>query len=398
MKSHLSSISTAVSIASCGVALASCSGEIGADESVASTSSALTIVSNLQVGPSPCSVNALGESEPRLFVGGNFTTATGSSGNAPHQDYVVASEWGDALMDHVANTTPAGRRSELRALSANGSVDRLAVGGVFTGINGTTAANFAVLDMSNGGTYPVVCGLRAANGDIDAVAYNADASVIYLGGHFTSITGPGGMAQTRHHIAAVNASNCQVTSFNPNANGDVLALKADFSTGTVIAGGKFTFIGGRPRHHLAAVDSSGRCGAPFPPVDVVNALEVGDGRLYAALGGFARKVLAFDLTSHAPQWMSAALPNEAVAVEYYNFRVYVGYGLMPGLATTTGGLRRLESSSGAVDTTFPAPTVNGSVRAIMADATSATLAFGGDFTTVNGANHTCLAVSHDFSP
>src|SRR5690606_4463058 len=67
-----------------------------------------------------------------------------------------------------------------------------------------------------------------------------------IGGSFTTV---GNI--TRNRIARVN-SDGSVHTFNPNANGDVLAM--DLIGDTLYVGGEFTSIGGKTRNRIAALD------------------------------------------------------------------------------------------------------------------------------------------------
>ena len=71
-------------------------------------------------------------------------------------------------------------------------------------------------------------------------------STLYLGGNFTSVNG-----QTRNHLAALDLATGQLSSWNPNANGNVVAMTGN--GGTVYVSGGFDHIGGRTRQWLAAL-------------------------------------------------------------------------------------------------------------------------------------------------
>ena len=83
----------------------------------------------------------------------------------------------------------------------------------------------------------------------------------FVGGEFTSVRPPGSPAGTgevtRNYFAAFNASTGDlITTFDPNPNGKVWAMKASPDGSRVYIGGDFTVIGGQVHHHLAAIDTS----------------------------------------------------------------------------------------------------------------------------------------------
>ena len=80
--------------------------------------------------------------------------------------------------------------------------------------------------------------------------------ILYVGGYFTHI---GGAARNR--IAALNASNATVTSWNPNASSLVSTLAISPDGTTIYAGGNFTTIGGVSRAGLAAISTASGTGA-----------------------------------------------------------------------------------------------------------------------------------------
>src|ERR1019366_2266097 len=128
-------------------------------------------------------------------------------------------------------------------------------GGQFASIGGLARNNLAALDTTTG---------RASgwnpdpNGDVNALAISG--STIYAGGTFTSIGG-----QPRNQIAALDANTARATPWAANANPwvacewcaqtfGVTALAIAGST--LYVGGYFTSIGGQPRNHLAALQTT----------------------------------------------------------------------------------------------------------------------------------------------
>jgi hypothetical protein len=93
-------------------------------------------------------------------------------------------------------------------------------------------------------------GLWRPNGSVLAIAY--DKKRIYVGGDFTSMTGPNGEQVSRYRIAALNRkTGALVKSFHPRFNGAVKSLA--LHRGALYVGGYFTKVKGHSRHYLAAL-------------------------------------------------------------------------------------------------------------------------------------------------
>ncbi|HKP99810.1 MAG TPA: hypothetical protein VJ735_05715 [Actinomycetes bacterium] len=88
----------------------------------------------------------------------------------------------------------------------------------------------------------------ATNGDVEALAVSS--SILYAGGHFTSVAG-----STRHHLAALRASGGALQSWAPDANGVFGAFGTAITSSRVAFGGEFTTIGGAA--HQRVVQFSG---------------------------------------------------------------------------------------------------------------------------------------------
>src|SRR5262249_36497437 len=88
--------------------------------------------------------------------------------------------------------------------------------------------------------------------------------VVYVGGDFTSISG-----QPRNHIAALEATTGAATSWDPNADQQVIALALSgrpfHDPTTVYAGGFFNSIGGQPRINIAALDATTGAATSWDP-------------------------------------------------------------------------------------------------------------------------------------
>src|SRR5439155_4152515 len=110
--------------------------------------------------------------------------------------------------------------------------------------------NFAALDVATGEASawnPHARGNGNSPSAVGALAVSGDN--VYAGGRFTSIGG-----RARHNIAALDADTGQPTGWNPGADGEVDALVV--SGGRVFASGEFHNIGGQARTYIAALDTA----------------------------------------------------------------------------------------------------------------------------------------------
>jgi trimeric autotransporter adhesin len=138
------------------------------------------------------------------------------------------------------------------------------------------------------------------NGRVNAVAYLG--STLYLGGSFTAVNG-----QARNRLAACNAGDGSLLSWNPNANNVVRALKVSPASTRVYVGGDFTAVGGAARARIAALSpSSGNAFGWSPYInDSVKAITTSNsgatvyagGDFNSAEGAGRRHLAAFNATS-----------------------------------------------------------------------------------------------------
>lgn len=186
--------------------------------------------------------------------------------------------------------------------------------------------------LFEGGGYPINALERVGN-------------ILYVGGNFTTVNG----AATRKYVAAIDLSTKTLTSWNPNPNGYVYALKAAGSV--VYVGGSYTSIGGQTRSKIAAIDATTGLATSWNALvttgtGYVYTIDVGPSTVYFG-GSFS------NVASGSPTRRNFAAVN-----------------------TTTGAL-----------TTFnPRPDDN--VRTILLDGT--TLYVAGEFTNIAGVNKTGL--------
>lgn len=224
------------------------------------------------------------------------------------------------------------------------SGDTLYIGGFFTTVNGIARSRLAALSLSTGALLswnPTV----SSPGSVLSMKL-ASSGTLYVGGQFTAINGT-----TRNRAAAFDSSG-NLTAWNPNLNGGVLAIETT-SYGVYI-GGTFTTVGGTARQRFAATDASS--GALLTP------------------------------TSNANNSVSAIKQNSAGTL------LYIG-----GQFSTIAGTARANIACVAIGATPTLnswyPTINGAVTTIETSATNVYL--GGGFQSVNGLSTRRSAVALD---
>ena len=213
----------------------------------------------------------------------------------------------------------------------------------------------AVLAALPSGTAGAAVGVSAepaatasANGRVNAAVQVG--GTVYIGGSFTEIRRPDGTTVTRNRLAAINASTGDVTSWNPDANGTVLAL-AKSSDGTrIFAGGDFTSVKGKSRARLA--------------------------KIYADTGGVS-------------SWNPGA-SSTVRALVVKSSSVFAGGTFSTVKGVTVNGLAKISGSSGSVSSDFK-PRPNGGVRSLALAHDGSRLYVGGNFTTIGGSSRRYLA-------
>jgi hypothetical protein len=189
-------------------------------------------------------------------------------------------------------------------------------------------------------------GTPQTNGRVNAVAYLG--GTVYIGGSFTTVNG-----STRNRLAAFNASDGTLLSWNPNANGVVRALTVSPAGTRVYVGGDFSAVGGAARSRVAALSPSS--GAAFGWSPYVND------------------------------------SVKAVTTSNSGATVYVGGDFDSAEGAGRQRLAAFNATSGNLSTTFKPNVSNGTgnfatVLSMDVSADGNTLYFGGDFALVNGSS------------
>jgi hypothetical protein len=350
-------------------------------------------------------VRALAVSGSTIEAGGEFTSADGVPRNglaAIDPTTGAATSW---------NPNPDG---QVLALAASGST--IYVSGFFTEIGGQPRAGLAALDALTGTASPWNPGVpgSAPPGSeyVSALVVSSDGSTVYAGGRFNEIAG-----QSRHNLAALDATTGAATSWNPGtssggrpdaaADVDALAL----SGSTLYVGGQYGEIAGQPSSGLAGVDTTTGALTGFnpalKPVNTITAgvyaLTLSGSTLYAGgqftqVGATRRDgLVAFNTATGAEtSWNPAPAPPLTAQMEppvwihslaVSGSTVYAGgtFTKMGGQART--GLAGLSETSNMA-TSFN-PLLNGDALALLP--VGSTLWVGGRFTTAAGASQAGLA-------
>jgi hypothetical protein len=221
---------------------------------------------NPRLGPYWASVDALSVADGIVYLAGDFRTLAGRARN------------GIGAIDeagHATNWKPAlqGRSVYGLALGA----DRVFVGG-----HSLTEPGISMVAVDRSSGAPLW--QAVSDGLINAV--EVSDNVVHVGGSFQELNGA-----TRHRLAAIDAASGELTSWDPRANFDVLALQAEGDE--LAAGGRFSGVGGELRSNLAAVNALTGEIEPFAPnLDFeLEALAIEGNTLYA--GG--EQLAAFSL-------------------------------------------------------------------------------------------------------
>jgi uncharacterized delta-60 repeat protein len=306
----------------------------------------------------PNANNAVGalavQADGKILVGGIFTNIGGQPRNGMAR-LDGTTGLADSFDPNVNPTFPFGEGVFAIAVQADGKV---LVGGVFASVSGQTRNNIARLDAMTGladsldpnanngvsviavqadgrilvgGDFTIIGGqprnriarLNAttsvadsfdpnANSYVSSIAMQGDGKIL-VGGNFNDFEGPNTIGgQTRNHIARLDGMTGLADSFNPNANGAVLAIAVQ-ADGKILAGGQFlgaNSIGGQTRNRIARLDASTGLADSFDPNadDSVSAIVMqADGKIVA--GG------EFDTIGGQPRKSIVRLSNDTAALQ-----------------------------------------------------------------------------------
>jgi uncharacterized delta-60 repeat protein len=218
----------------------------------------------------------------RILIGGDFTTLAPNGGISVVRNYIARLNT-DGTVDPSFNPN-ADSSVQAIALQSDGKV---IIGGDFNALapNGGASINRNFIARLNAdGTVDTTFDPRA-NGAVLAVTVQPDGSII-IGGDFTVLTPGGGASVTRKRIARLNSDGTVDPNFDPSANTTVNALTMQID-GRVLVGGRFTTLtpDGGPtvmRNYFARLNVDGTVDASFNPNpnNILGAIAVqADGRI-----------------------------------------------------------------------------------------------------------------------
>jgi uncharacterized delta-60 repeat protein len=186
----------------------------------------------------------------------------------------------DGQQDTSFNATVDG---QINAMVLQPGDGKIIIGGKFSKVNGTTMRNRVARLNSDGtvdATFDPNIGLNdpSFQPDVMALALQSDGKVI-VGGGFTVVQPNGATASTtRNRIARFNSDGSLDTSFDPGANGMVLALAVESIDGQekILVGGGFTSLKGTAINRIARLNNDGTLDAAFNPNvnNAVSAIEL----------------------------------------------------------------------------------------------------------------------------
>ncbi|HWN95568.1 MAG TPA: immunoglobulin domain-containing protein [Methylomirabilota bacterium] len=178
--------------------------------------------------------------------------------------------------------TGTGPNDRVHAIAVQGD-GQIVIGGAFTEVNGTLRNHIARLTSSGSVDATFNPGL-GANERVFAVAVQPDGRIV-AGGSFTNVNG-----LARDRVVRFETNGAVDLGFNTalGPNAEVHAV-AGYTNGSVIIGGRFTFVNGVPRNGVARLHADGSVDFSFAPLvnqgAVIFALAVqADGQIL--IGGF----------------------------------------------------------------------------------------------------------------
>lgn len=169
-----------------------------------------------------------------LYLGGYFTGVGHNTGN--HALYNQGSDIPDLSLPYINGTVYA---------TISDSSGGWYIGGSFTvTINANTFSN--LVHIKSNKTVDTVF-QASTNSTVRALALSGTS--LYVGGQFTTIK-----LITRNYLAAVNKTNGNVKTYDPNLNNAVYTLSVKDTL--LIAGGAFSMAGNVTRQYLAVFNTN----------------------------------------------------------------------------------------------------------------------------------------------
>jgi hypothetical protein len=364
-------------------------------------------------------VNAIAIAGSSIYLGGSFNTYRGVAGSAAH---LAKLDLATGAQDTTFSPPGANGFSD-SVLSLAASATSLYVGGYFTAYQGVagSATRLAKLDLVTG-ALDVVFDPPAANGCNDIVkAIVVSGSSVYVGGRFTSYRGVAGP----NRIAKLDATTGVLdTTFSPANNGfdqqvNALAVQG----GALFAGGTFSSYRGVGSSAKAFAKLDAATGAQdtsfVPPAGNTNGFSGASGGSsvdsiatdgtnvwpsgrFAVYGGYATKNLAklddaaFMVDTAFSPLSGNGFDGAVAALASNGTALYVGGAFsnyLQGSGASAHHIAKLDPSTGAIDTSFGAPSggFDATVSALAVGGTS--VYAGGSFSAYGGIAGSATALA-----
>ena len=232
--------------------------------------------------------------------------------------------------------------------------------------------------------------LQDPNGQVDALTVSA--GVLYLGGQFSQMLGPGALSPTaRAYLAAVDLASGSLLGWNPGADGEVMTLAVS-PQGTILAGGKFSWAGGLTRTGLVELEAWPLTGSAtaWDPIlgnnPQVKALAVGPSTVYAG-GIFVTPypgLAAFDIGGNTG-WATAFNAgisgggSAVMALCLQGGRLYVGGDFTGAAGASAPSLAAVDAATGGNLGWAPSASLAASPQVLALAGQSGVLYVGGNF-------------------
>lgn len=338
-------------------------------------------------------VDAMAFSGTTLYIGGSFTHVKSLSGVSNVRGGLAAID--TTTCDLTAWTAPADG-TVLDLVATGGTVY---AAGAFKHVGGQVRSRFAALDGSTGAVLT-----WAPTFDKQVNGLLVSGSTLYAGGKFTKVG-----TTARNRLAAFDlTTGTLLSTWRPNANGDVATLAASADGTDVYVGGSFTTLNGAAQYaYLGAVDAaSGSSDSTFVPAPAYPILDLeADARgVYAGGGGHGGHLDIYNLDGTPQQTTYQTDGNvQAVAVDgdslyagghFTNFCVGgtgAGAPFVCDVPKTRRKAFEVQLSTGDLTSWSPAFNSPFGLLVDRVDPLTHALWVGGDFTTVNGAKVAHLA-------
>lgn len=239
----------------------------------------------LDWNPEPGYIFSLVIKDTILYVGGNFSTISGTTRNR-----LASYSLTDMSLTEWNPNVNSGTSIQTIAVSVTG--DTVYAGGTFDKVNGGITRNYLASFNSSDGT------VTAWDPDLNniASALALSGNTLIVGGSFTNVAGG---TTSRNYLASYNTSTGTLNTWNPDLNQVVYSLVIKGSR--VYAAGNFTTVAGgvTTRNHLAAFDTASSIATNWNPNanDLTRAIgttstEIYVGGSFTTISGIERQSVA----------------------------------------------------------------------------------------------------------